>query len=362
MLKHFQVPEEDQVLVKEDVARAGMESLFQAMGLPKDDAVLAADVLVVADLRGCESHGVSNMVRRYIEMYADGRLNANPSVKTLRESAVSATLDADLGIGLQVGPKAMELAMEKAEAYGMGAVGVQRCGHVGMLAYYPLQAVERDMIGVCMVSAGGGIMVPTFGSTTAFGTHPIAWGAPALEMPPFVFDVATTQVAANKLGLTRRIGSKLEPGWICDLEGRPIMEAVETPNYGQFNMLPLGGTRENGSHKGYGFALIADIMSGILSGNGPGVFAGAADLSQFVMAFKIDAFLDVIEFKRDLDRLLKHLANMKPAPSHERVYYAGLIEHEEAAVRKENGIPYHSEVVEWFNEVNDEYKLGVTWP
>ena len=362
MLKHFLVPEADQVLVSETAARAGMAALFRAMNVSPEDSDLAADVLIEADLRGCESHGVSNMVRRYVEMYADGRLNPRPNVQVVRESAVSATLDADLGIGLHVGPKAMEMAIEKAEQYGMGAVGVQRCGHVGMLAYYPMQALPHDMIGVCMVSAGGGIMVPTYGSEPAFGTHPIAWAAPADEMPPFVFDVATTQVAANKLGLTRRIGSKLEPGWICGLDGKPIMEPVDTPDYGNFHMLPLGGTRENGSHKGYGFAMIADIMSGILSGNGPGVFAGGVSTSQFVMAFKIDAFLDVASFKQDMDRLLHRLADMQPAPGCERVYYAGLMEHEEAEQRRNNGIPYHREVVEWFNGVSDSHNLGLRWP
>ena len=362
MLKHFLVPEEEQVLVSESVSRAGMVALFEAMGVSPSDAKLAADVLIVADLRGCESHGVSNMVRRYVEMYADGRLNPTPNVRVLHESPVSATLDADLGIGLHVGPKAMDMAIEKAERYGMGAVGVQRCGHVGMLAYYPMQAIEHDMIGVCMVSAGGGIMVPTYGSEPAFGTHPIAWAAPANEMPPFVFDVATTQVAANKLGLTRRIGSKLEPGWICDLDGTPIMDAADTPDYGNFHMLPFGGTRENGSHKGYGFAMIAEIMSGILSGNGPGVFTGGVATSQFVMAFKVDAFLELERFKHDMDKILRHLVDMKPAPGHDRVYYAGLMEHEEAIQRRANGIPYHSEVVDWFNGASDAHNLGVKWP
>ena len=362
MLKHFLVPKEDEVRVSEDQARAGMVALFQSQGLTSEDAALASDVLILSDLRGCESHGVSNMVRRYIEMYADGRLNPTPNVRVLRESAVSATLDADRGIGLHVGPKAMELAIEKADKFGIGAVGVQKCGHVGMLAYYPIQAIAHDMIGVCMVSAGGGIMVPTFGSEPAFGTHPIAWAAPTEKMPPFVFDVATTQVAANKLGLTRRNGSLLEPGWICGLDGQPIMEPTETPQAGQFHMLPFGGTRENGSHKGYGFSMIAEIMSGILSGNGPGVFTGGVETSQFVMAFKVDAFLDVVDFKKDLDKLLKHLAEMKPAPGHERVYYAGLIEHEEALNRKKLGIPYHREVVEWFNQTSEDFDLGVTWP
>ena len=362
MLRHFLVPEADQVVVSEANARAGIQALFEHVGMAAEDAALCTDVLITADLRGCESHGISNMMRQYLRAYARGGMNPTPSVKTLHESPVSATLDADQGIGLQVGPRAMRIAMQKAEEVGIGAVGVQNCGHVGMLAYYPLMALEQDMIGVCMVSAGGGIMVPTFGSETVFGTHPIAWGAPANELPPFVFDVATTQVAANKLGLAKRIGSKLEPGWIADLAGKPIVEAVDAPDYGSFYMLPFGGTRENGSHKGFGFAVIADIMAGMLSGNGPGFVAGGERHSQFVMAFKISAFVDPEDFKRDMDTLLGKLSGMKPAPGCERVYYAGLIEHEEAQRRREDGIPYHREVVEWFNGACAELNLNHRWP
>ena len=362
MLKHFLVPEADQVLVSEAAAREGTQAIFEAMGVPPDDAALCTDVLIASDLRGCESHGISNQLRIYISQYRNGGVNPTPNVKVVRESAVSATLDADLGIGLQVGPHAMEMAMDKAEQFGMGAVGIQRCGHVGMLAYYPMMALERDMIGVCMVSAGGHIQVPTFGSKPVFGTHPIAWAAPAGKHPPFVFDVATTQVAANKIMLTRRIGSELEPGWITDLNGDPITERVHAPDYGKFFMPSFGGTRENGSHKGYGFAMIADIMSGILSGNGPGFMARGNELSQFVMAFKIDAFVDVDEFKRDMDALIDKIVNMEPAPGHERVYYAGLIEHEEAERRRTEGIPYHREVVDWFNGASAELNLNLRWP
>ena len=256
----------------------------------------------------------------------------------------------------------MELAIEKAGESGIGAVAIRNCGHVGMLAYYPMMAIAHDMIGFCMVSAGGALQVPVFGSEPVFGTNPIAWAAPADKHAPFVFDVATTQVAANKLMLTRRIGSKLEPGWITTLEGEPVMESVDSPDYGGFHMLPFGGTRENGGHKGYGFATIVDIMAGILSGNGPGFIAGRLHHSQFVMAIKIDSFVDVEIFKADLDKLLEKLSTMKPTKGHERVYYAGLIEHEETALRKKEGIPYHREVVDWFNGISDELKLGFSLP
>jgi len=362
MLARFLVPEADQVLVTEQAARAATEEIFRKMDVSDEDAALMTDVLMTSDLRGCESHGVSNMLRVYVDRYQDKGLNPHPEYKVLRESAVSATLDADMANGIHVGPYAMQMAIDKAEESGIGAVTVQNAGHFGMLGYYPLMALEHDMIGIAMVSAGGGFQVPTFGSEPVYGTHPIAWGAPADKMPPFVFDIATTQVAANKLMLTRRIGSQLEPGWITDLEGNPIMEPVDSPNYGGFLMLPFGGTRENGGHKGYGFATIVDIMAGILSGNGPGFLAGGAKNAQFVMAIKIEAFLDAMEFKKDMDVLLGRLANMKPAEGHDRVYYAGLIEHEETEKRKRDGIPYHREVVEWYNKTAEELSLSYSLP
>jgi LDH2 family malate/lactate/ureidoglycolate dehydrogenase len=139
------------------------------------------------------------------------------------------------------------------------------------------------------------------------------------------------------------------------------MEAVDVPENGSFQMLPFGGTRENGGHKGYGFAAIADIMSGILSGNGPG-FIADKDYAFFVMAFNVEAFLDVGEFKADMDKLLTKLANTTPAPGHDRVYYAGLPEHEETEIRKRDGIPYHKEVVGWFNSMSSELDLSISMP
>ena len=361
MLKRFLVPEADKVFVKEQVIRAATEEIFRKMGQTDEDAVLSTDVLLTSDLRGCESHGVSNMLRSYIRGYDNGTINPRPETKVVRESLVSATLDADNGLGIQVGPKAMQMAIDKAEETGLGSAVVQHCGHAGMLAYYPLMAIGHEMIGVSMHSVGGKLQVPTFGAEAVYGTNPIAWGVPAGELPPFVFDVATTQVAANKLMLTRRIGSHLEPAWITDLQGEPIMEKVNSPGYGEFLMLPFGGTRENGSHKGYGFATIVDIMAGILSGNGPGHFAKDG-YGLFMMAMKVDAFVDVADFKTDMDRLLERLSTMKPAKGHDRVYYAGLIEHEETEKRRETGIPYHSEVVEWFNQTAKDRDLSYSLP
>ena len=361
MLERFQVPATDEVIVPEDRVRAATETIFRKMGLGEQDSAQAADILILSDLRGHESHGVSNMLRRYVEYYGSGYVNPNPQIKTLRESAVTATWDGDGGLGLQTGRWAMELAIEKAAEYGIGSVAVQNSRHLGMLGYYPLMAAKRDMIGVCMASAGGGAMVPIFGAEPRFGTHPFSWAAPAGKMPPFVLDMATSQVAGNKLDLTRRIGSKLAPGWIARRDGTPIDEPVNVPESGDYLLLPFGGTRERGGHKGYGIAVIVDIMSGILSGNRAGYFANDR-YSQFVMAFNIDAFMDVDRFKGDMDEWMETLANTPPSPGRDRVYYAGLWEAEEEQRRRANGIPYHREVIDWFNSISGELDLGFQLP
>ena len=140
------------------------------------------------------------------------------------------------------------------------------------------------------------------------------------------------------------------------------VEKVDSPNYREFFMLPFGGTRENGGHKGTGFALIADMMAGILSGNGPGFQADDGRHSLFVMAIRIDAFLDADRFKTELDELLATIAGMEPISGQERVYYAGLIEHEEAQRRRRAGIPYHRDVVDWFNQTAADLDLGFSLP
>jgi len=359
MLKHFLVPEEDQVLVTELRARAGTQAVFEKMGLPANEAASCADVLLTSDLRGCESHGISNMLRAYIASYGDGSYNARPKVKTVRESSVTATWDGDEGLGIHLGPDAMRLAISKAKEHGMGAVAVKNTKHFGMLAYYVMQAIEEDMIGMAMTGSGGVQAVPTFGAEPRFGTNPIAYAVPARRMPPFLFDVATTQVAGNKIRLARRVGAGLIPNWVAGPDGTVIdRETDGIPD--EYFMLPFGGTRENGSHKGYAFAAVVDIMTGQLSGAGPGFIHQKT--AHYFQAWKIDAFMDTDKFKDDMDDFLEGLKNTPPAPGQERVFYPGLSEFEETNKRKEEGIPYHREVIEWFGIASSELGVDLDLP
>ena len=359
MLERFHVPEADRVYVSEEKIRSATDSVFRKMGLDDKGAAQSTDLLITNDLRAVETHGVSNMLRNYVQGYGAGTINPNPQVKVIRESATTATLDGDGALGIHVGPDAMRLAIEKAEQYGMGAVTMFNSGHLGGCGYHAMLAVEHDMIGVAATGGGGTpYMLPTFGAEPRFNTNPMGWAAPARKMLPFLFDVATTQIANNKIGLAKRVGAKIYPGWIAKPDGTPILEETDVPE--DYWMLPFGGTRENGSHKGYGFAAVVDILCNVLNGAGAGFISKQG--GHFFGAYKIEAFTDTDKFKDDMDAFLEGLANTPPAPGHERVLYPGLTEGDETEKRKRDGIPYHREVVDWFNSIGAELDLPINLP
>ncbi|MBI4306500.1 MAG: Ldh family oxidoreductase, partial [Chloroflexi bacterium] len=184
--------------------------------------------------------------------------------------------------------------------------------------------------------------------------NPIAFAAPTRKEAPFIFDGSTSSVAGNKIALAKRLGVPALPGWIAEPDGTPIMDSRPIPE--DYLMLPLGATREIGSHKGYSLSVMVDILCGVLSGTGPG-FKNRGTASHFFAAFRLSAFTDPEKFKSDMDDFMRGLRENPPAPGHERVVYAGLPEHEAEMERMVNGIPYHPEVIEWFKGIVGE--LGI---
>ena len=354
MAYHFPVPEEIAVRVDAEAMRATAEGIFRKLGLPDEDARRSADVLIYADLRGIDSHGVSNMMRLYVEWIRGGSINPTPQVNVLRETAAIATVDSDRGLGLAVGPRAMEMAIDKARTCGVGAVTVANGRHFGAAAYHAALAMPHDMIGVAM-TIGGVYMAPTFAAKAMLGVNPIALAAPARNEPPFVFDASTSSVAVNKIFNARRLGQKIPPGWIADEEGTPVMHEAPVPE--KFIMLPVGGTREIGSHKAYGLAVMIEILSGLLGGSPPAFARDYLDVSHHFVAYDIRAWTDVDTFKDTMDSYLKGLRETPPAPGHDRVLYAGLPEHETEADRRARGIPYHPAVIEWHRKMTAEMGL-----
>ena len=302
MLQRLHVRDEDAVRVQPDPLRVTVTSIFEKLNVSAEDARLAADVLVTADLRGVDSHGVSNMLRSYIDRYNWGEINPRPNWRIVRETAATANVDSDTGLGIIIVPKAMEIAIEKARNTGIGMVTISNGRHLGMASYHAMMALKHDMIGICM-SGCPPTVLPTFGAETRLGTNPIAMAAPAKEEHPFVFDAATSVVPVNKIRVAQRLGVKIPPGWVADDEGNPIMESVEAPT--KFRILPLGGTYDSGSHKGYGLACMVDIFSGILSGTAFGMVPGRPNFSHFVGAYSIEAFTDVAQFKELMDDFLR---------------------------------------------------------
>lgn len=363
MLERFKPKPEDSVRVPEESLREVTTAIFSKMGVSDEDAAEAADVLMNTDLRGVETHGVSNMLRAYVNQYTSGQVNPRPNIVVEREAPGTAVLNADRCLGIILGRRAMTMAIEKAKTVGIGVVTVNNSGHLGAVGHFSMIAAENDMVGMCATAAGTGVL-PTFGAEARFGTNPISIAAPAKNEAPLLFDAATSQIAGNKFTLASRVGSDLLPGWIADKDGSPIMTETpvpggsDGPGYG--DLLPLGGTRENGSHKGYGFLLMVEVLGAFLSGSVPGMFDSKkfeSGYKHYFAAYNISAFTEVDEFKENMDKMLKMLRDTPPAPGQDRVMYPGLSEAEERKDRTANGIPLHKEVMEWFDSMTGE--LGV---
>jgi L-2-hydroxycarboxylate dehydrogenase (NAD+) len=357
ILERFKVPAKDIVRVPEAALRRTVTEIFEKLGVSPEDAAEGADVLTMTDLRGVETHGVSNMLRAYVQHYKAGQLEPKPGYRLVRQTPGTAVIDAERRLGIMVGPKAMRLAIEKAKTVGVGVVTVYNSGHFGAIGHYAMQAAQHDMVGVCFTAAGLA-MVPTFGAKPLLGTNPIAIAAPARREAPMLFDVATSAIAGNKIRLAIRVGSPLLPGWVTDKEGTPIMEEKPVFNRDEFYQAPLGGTREQGSHKGYGFALMAEVLATMLAGAMPTMLSPQSGSKNHFAAYSIEAFTDVDQFKDSMDAMLETLRTATPAPGQERVLYPGLSEHEEVEERRANGIPLHKEVIQWFAGATAEMGLA----
>ncbi len=359
MLEHFKVPEDIAVKVPLDRLRATTSAVFQKCGVPEKEADLGTDVLMFADQHGIDTHGVSNMLRSYVNSYNSGAINPDPTISIVKETASTALVDGGGGLGLMTAPKAMEIAIQKARETGAGVVSIRNSAHLGAAGYHAMLAAEQDMIGWCM-TAGGKSMIPTFGAEPQLGTNPIAFAAPSDKEPTFMFDAAMTSIAGNKIGLANRLGKPMGAGWVANEDGTPNMEGGAASAFAANSLrtqLPLGSTRELGSHKGYSLGVMVDILCGHLS------FApGFAELAlrrraHLVAAYSVDAFGDVAEFKSNMDSMLKGLRETKPMPGHDQVWYAGLPEHYEGIKRAEHGVPLHPEVVDWFRSICAEFEI-----
>ncbi len=304
--------------------------------------------LAAADLRGIDSHGVGRL-KTYADMLTLGRINPKPQPKIVRELPGTATVDGDNGLGLVVGPWANRVAMDKADVVGTGWVSVCNTNHYGIAGYYSLKALERDMLGFSMTNSTK-LVAPLWGAERMLGTNPISIAFPGLEEPPIVVDLATSAVAYGKIEIAKRKGAPIPEGWAVDRDGH----ATTDPDgmIGGGALLPLGSDRERGGHKGYGLSIMVDALCCVLSGANWGPFAPPFALRQEMPArsvgkgighcfgaLRIDGFIDVDEFKRQIDDYVRTFRATRPAPGTNGPLLPGDPEREAEADRRVHGIP-----------------------
>lgn len=329
--------------------------VFLRCNMPEEDALHAADVLITADLRGIDSHGIARL-RAYYEMLERGLVNPRPQIRIVRELPGTATIDGDNGLGLVVGPRANKLAMEKAEAMGAGWVSVCNSNHFGIAGYYVLQALSRNLIGWAMTNTPP-LVSPLDGGERMLGTNPIAVAFPALEEPPVVVDFATSAISFGIAETAIRKGKLLPEGLMIDSEGRPTTRPKDVVEGGA--LLPLGRDRVYGGHKGYCLSAMVDILCGVLSGANWGPFVPSfpyylkqpsrsvgKGLGHLFGALRIDGFIAVDEFKQRMDEWINTFRAAVPASGTDGPLIPGDPELNAEARREREGVPLIKAVVE----------------
>lgn len=342
-------------------------SAFKKIGCSNEQAELATEVLLSADLRGIDSHGVARL-SGYIRLWEAKRINATPNIHIIHESPSTAVVDGDGGLGLVVAPYAMKVAIEKAKQCGTGWVSVQHSNHFGIAGYHAMMALEHDMIGIAMTNASP-LVAPTWSVERMLGTNPIAVAIPANKQPAFVADMATTTAANGKLEILQRKNKTAPEGWIQDKLGKTSTNPHELKEGGA--LVPLGSDFEHGSHKGYGLGSIVDIFSAVLSGAnyGPWVppfvaFLAPPDdpvgkgIGHFFGAMRIDAFRPKEEFKNHMDNWINRFRSAKPIAGQPKVLIPGDPEREMNATRLKEGIPLNEKVVEDLKELAKRFDLN----
>jgi L-2-hydroxycarboxylate dehydrogenase (NAD+) len=342
--------------------------VFQALGMTTNNADLACKVLLSADLRGIDSHGIARL-SGYVRLWEAGRININPNIQIVHETPSTATVDGDAGLGLIVAPKAMEIAIAKAQQCGSGWVSVCNSNHFGIAGYHAMLALPHQMIGFAMTNASA-LVAPTFAKERMLGTNPIAMAVPAGKEPAFVADLATTTAANGKLEILQRKQKDTPDGWVQDEDGQSSNDANILKKSG--SLLPLGSDRDHGSHKGYALGSMVDILSGVLSGAnyGPWVppFPAYVPMPQnmpgkgighFFGAMRIDGFQPAPEFLTHMDRWLERFRNTTPIDAAQPVLIPGDPERELEAIRIKEGIPLLPQVVDDLVTLGEKYKVKI---
>lgn len=333
---------------------------FTALDVPEIDARIAADVLVSADLRGVDTHGVIRLHSYYGDRLLKGLIDPHSPIKTIHESAATLALDGANGLGQVVAYRSMSRCIKKAEEAGIAITTVRNSNHFGIAGYYAMMALPEDMIGISLTNSQP-LVAPTYGLKPIIGTNPIAVAIPANREMPYVLDMATSIVSFGKIQLHKKAGQNIPTGWAINQHGELTQNPTEVIEGGA--LLPLGGPAELRGYKGYGLSILVDMLSGVLAGAAFGPDVGKpsknrnADVGHFFAAIKIENFRAVELFKADMDEYIRSLKNTPKLPGQDRVYIHGEKEFEKAERAMKSGIPLLEEVVDLLKSAGE--RVGV---
>ena len=345
-----------------------MIDVFKGVGVPEEDAKICADVLITADKRGIDSHGIGRLKPIYYDRIKAGIQSPKTNIEIVKDGPTTAVIDGHNGMGQVIAQKSMALAIEKAKKMGLGMVAVRNSTHYGIAGYYALMAIKEGMIGITGTNARPSI-APTFGVENMLGTNPLTFGIPSDEEFPFVLDCATSITQRGKIEVYDRADKEIPSGWVIGEDGKTrtdthqILQDLKT---GKAALAPLGGIgEETAGYKGYGYATVVEILSAALqNGKYLRMLSGMQDgklvpinLGHFFIAINISSFIELESFKKITGDILRSLRASKKAPGAERIYTAGEKEYLSWLERKDKGAPINQNLQQQILILKEELGL-----
>ncbi|MEM2025776.1 MAG: Ldh family oxidoreductase [Desulfurococcaceae archaeon] len=360
--KTISTPSEEFVRVEWESLKRYVAEVLHSLGVPWQHAEIAADVLVVADLMGIESHGVQRL-RRYTSGIKNGMIKPKTEIKIVVETPTTYLIDGGAGLGQVVSYEAMEMAVKKAQNIGVSVVGIRNSNHFGIAGYYALQAVKRNMIGIVMTNSGA---LVSYTNTVGrnIGTNPIAVGFPTKNPPPVLFDAATSVIPIGKIEVYAKQGKKIPFGWALSPNGKPEDDPKEVLDK-KGSILPLGGLGEDfGGHKGAGLALVVDILCGVLTGANYGTFIKEStgneppNVGHFMIAIDISKITPMDEFLERIEGYRKYIKALKKISNDLEIWIPGEKAWLTMETRKKIGVPIHKNILREIKEEGEKIGVG----
>lgn len=357
-----------------DLVHDFMTDAFVGYGVPREDALICADVLLESDRRGIESHGCNRFKPIYLDRIKNGTLLPVTNIEILKDTPATVVMDAHNGMGMVASHRMMTMLIEKAQKYGMAGGAICNSTHYGIAGYWTTMAEKAGMIGISGTNARPSV-APTFGVEPMMGTNPLTFTMPTDEAFPFNFDCATSTIQNGKIEYYARSGKPTPAGLVVTKDGGTMTDSAQIlrdMRAGQCALLPLGGLgEETGGFKGYGFTTIVEILSAALTG-GPYMKALSGKdtggnhcmyhLGHFFFVINPEFFMGLDTFRKTAGGICRDLRASKKAPGAEQIYTAGEKEYLAWQARRDKGVPVGESVQKEFISIRDELKLPYTFP